>query len=117
MSLHSVSPIVYCVMLEVFGEKCRLASLGLLENERDRPVYLFDEKLDKEKLCQVEEMYNKIMLNCYDVRIWGEDENPDHRYWVSLSRLCPVKVLTSKNTRKIGKLSVRYGKRWVAAGK
>jgi len=69
MSLHSVSNIVYYVMREVFGEKCRLASLGLLENERDRSVYLFDEKLDKEKLCQVEEMYNKIMLNGYDVRI------------------------------------------------
>jgi len=36
---------------------------------------------------------------------------------LSLSRLCPVKAITSKNTRKIGKLSIRQGKRWVAEGK
>ena len=60
-------------------------------------VYLLDEKLDTEKLCREEEMYNKIMLKGYDVRIWGDDANQlIDTGGLSLSRLCPVKAFTLK---------------------
>jgi len=61
MRLHSAAHIVYFLMQEVFGEDWKPASSGLLDEEKERSDYLFEEKLDEEKLKLVEEIANQII--------------------------------------------------------
>jgi alanyl-tRNA synthetase len=52
MRLHSASHLVYYAMMETFGNSCRPASSGLLDDLKDRSDYLFDVPIDKVKLAR-----------------------------------------------------------------
>lgn len=112
MRLHSASHIVYYVMREVFGEKYRPASSGLVDDKKDRTDYLFDERLDIEKLRLVEERSNEIISKGYDVKTWGDDKNPDHRYWkIESFETMSCGGTHVKNTNEMGRIFVRRGKK------
>lgn len=110
MRLHSAAHVVYYVMRQVFGEKCKPASSGLVDDKKDRSDYLFDEKLNKEKLGQVEKRANEVIADEYDVMIWVDEKNPDHKYW----KIEPFEAMSCggthvKNTREIGRILVKRG--------
>jgi len=112
MRLHSAAHIVYYVMHEVFGKECKTASSGLLDDEKDRSDYLFEETLDKEKLRKVEERVNEIISKNYEIKTWGDNKNQDHRYWkIELFEIMSCGGTHVKNTKEIGETSLKRGKK------
>lgn len=109
MRLHSAAHIVYYLMQEVFGEECKPASSGLLDEEKDRSDYLFEEKLDKEKLKVVEEKANQIIERGYEIKTWSENGK---RYWkLELFPTMKCGGTHVKNASEIGKIKVKRGKK------
>ena len=111
MRLHSAAHIVYYVMPKVFGESCKPASSGLLDDKKERADYLFTEKLDKEKLKQVEEEANRIIAEGRTINTWT-DQDGDSRFW----KMDPFPVMACagthvRNSREIGKIAVERGKK------
>ena len=109
MRLHSAAHIVYYLMKKVFGEDCKPASSGLLDEEKERSDYLFKEKLDKEKLKVVEEKASQIIREGYDIKTWSENNK---RYWkMELFPTMKCGGTHVKNTSEIGKIEVKRGKK------
>jgi len=111
MRLHSAAHIVYYVMPKVFGENCKPASSGLLDDQKERADYLFTEKLDKEKLKQVEEEANRIIAEGRTINTWT-DQDGDSRFW----KMDPFPNMACggthvRNSREIGKITVERGKK------
>ena len=109
MRLHSAAHIVYYLMQEVFGKDCKPASSGLLDEEKERSDYLFEEKLDKEKLKVVEEGANQIIKKGYEIKTWTEN---GRRYWkLELFPTMQCGGTHVKNSSEIGKIKVKRGKK------
>lgn len=111
MRLHSAAHIVYYVMPQVFGESCKPASSGLLDDQKERADYLFTEKLDREKLKQVEEEANRIISEGRAISTWT-DQDGESRFW----KTDPFPVMACggthvRNSREIGKIRVERGKK------
>jgi len=111
MRLHSAAHIVYYVMPQVFGEGCKPASSGLLDDQKERADYLFSEKLDREKLKKVEEEANRIISEGRTITTWTEN-NGESRFW----RMDPFPVMACAGThvrdsREIGSIRVERGKK------
>jgi len=111
MRLHSAAHIVYYVMPQVFGEGCKPASSGLLDDQKERADYLFSEKLDREKLKKVEEEANRIISEGRTITTWTEN-NGESRFW----KMDPFPVMACagthvRNSREIGRIRVERGKK------
>lgn len=111
MGLHSAAHIVYYVMPQVFGENCKPASSGLLDEQKDRSDYWFSDKLDRDKLAKVEEEVNRIILEGRTIETWT-DQDGESRYW----KMEPFPVMACagthvKNSREIGRILVQRGKK------
>jgi alanyl-tRNA synthetase len=111
MRLHSAAHIVYYVMPQVFGENCKPASSGLLDDQKDRSDYWFSDKLDREKLGKVEEEANRIILEGRPIETWT-DQDGESRYW----KMEPFPVMACagthvKNSREVGRILVQRGKK------
>jgi len=111
MRLHSAAHIVYYVMPQVFGEGCKPASSGLLDDQKERADYLFSEKLDREKLKKVEEEANRIISEGRTITTWTEN-NGESRFW----KMDPFPIMACagthvRNSREIGKIRVERGKK------
>jgi len=111
MKLHSTAHIVYYVMQQVFGENCKPASSGLLDDQKERTDYWFTEKVDQEKLKKVEEEANKIIQEGRVIATWT-DQDGESRFW----KMDPFPVMACagthvKNSREIGRVSVQRGKK------
>lgn len=107
MRLHSAAHIVFYVMQEVFG--AHPASSGLVDHEKDRNDYLFESRIDREKLKAVSENVNEVIARGYPVRVWQEGET---RYW----KIEPYPVMKCAgthvhNTSEIGPVEVTRGKK------
>ncbi len=109
MKLHSAAHIVYFLMQEVFGKDCKPASSGLLDEQKERTDYLFEEKLDKEKLKSVEEKANQLVEKRYEIKTWSEK---DRRYW-ELKHFPAMQCGGThvKSTREISEIKVKRGKK------
>ncbi|MCJ7430651.1 hypothetical protein MUO83_05495 [Candidatus Bathyarchaeota archaeon] len=109
MRLHSGAHIVYFLMQEVFGEDCKPASSGLLDEEKERSDYLFEEKLDEEKLKLVEEIANQIIKKGYEIKTWSENGK---RYWkMELFPAMKCGGTHVKDSSEIGEIKVKKGKK------
>lgn len=109
MRLHSGAHIVYFLMQEVFGEDCKPASSGLLDEEKERSDYLFEEKLDEEKLKLVEEIANQIIKKGYEIKTWSENGK---RYWkMELFPAMKCGGTHVKDSSEIGEIKVEKGKK------
>ena len=111
MRLHSAAHIVYYVMPQVFGEGCKPASSGLLDDQKERADYLFSEKLDREKLKKAEEEANRIISEGRTITTWTEN-NGESRFW----KMDPFPIMACagthvRNSREIGKIRVERGKK------
>jgi alanyl-tRNA synthetase len=111
MRLHSAAHIVYYLMQQIFGEECKPASSGLLDDQKERADYWFADKLDKEKLKKVEEEANRIIAEGRLITTWT-DQDGESRFW----KMDPFPVMACagthvKNSSEIGKIRVERGKK------
>jgi len=109
MRLHSAAHVVYYIMPKVFGASCKPASSGLLDDRKERADYLFTEKLDREKLKQVEEEANRIISEGRTITTWT-DQDGESRFW----KMDPFPVMACggthvRNSHEIGKIRVERG--------
>ena len=112
MRLHSAAHLVFYAMKEVFGEECRPASSGLLDDEKDRSDYLFNAPIDRAKLVEVEGRVNKLIASALPIAHGSSKEEPDRLLW----RIEGYEPLACggthvRNTAEIGRLKVERGKK------
>jgi len=110
MRLHSASHLVYYVMQEVFGDSCRPASSGMLDDVKDRSDYLFDEPLDRGRLALVEDRVNHLIANGLPITHSLEPGSKERLLW----RVAPFPAMACggthvRNTAEIGRVSLRRG--------
>jgi Ser-tRNA(Ala) deacylase AlaX len=110
MRLHSAAHIVYYVMQQFFGEECKPASSGLLDDQKERTDYWFTDKPDLEKLKRVEEEANRIISEGRAIATWSDEE--ERRFW----KMDPFPVMACggthvKNSQEIGRIRVDRGKK------
>lgn len=110
MRLHSAAHLVYFSMREVFGDSCRPASSGLLDEVKDRSDYLFDPPLDREKLGEVEARVNQLVAAGLPIAHAAEKNDGERLMW----RVEPFEAMACggthvRNTSEIGRVAVRRG--------
>lgn len=111
MRLHSAAHIVYYLMQQVYGEDCKPASSGLLDDQKERADYWFTDKLDREKLKQVEMEANRIIAEGRAIATWT-DQDGESRFW----KMEPFPAMACagthvRNSNEIGKIQVERGKK------
>ena len=110
MRLHSAAHLVYYIMREVFGSRCRPASSGLLDDMKDRSDYLFEEPLDRAKLAEVEKKVNQLIADGLPITHWVEADSGGRLIW----KVAPYPAMECggthvKNTSEIGRVSIKRG--------
>ncbi|MBN1682978.1 alanyl-tRNA editing protein [Candidatus Bathyarchaeota archaeon] len=108
MKLHSAAHLVYYTMQEVFGENCKPASSGLLDDKKDRTDYIFNEPLDKQKLLLVEEKVNNLILDGLPI---SHLKNNEGRFIWKIQNFEAMECGGThvKNTKEIGKVNIKRG--------
>ena len=110
MRLHSAAHLVFYAMSEAFGEGCKPASSGLLDDKKDRSDYLFDAPLDREKLARVEERVNQLVTLGLPISHHPKMESRERFLWkIELFEALACGGTHVRNTREIGRVVVRRG--------
>ena len=112
MRLHSAAHLVFYAMREVFGEDCKPASSGLLDDKKDRSDYLFEAPIDRAKLAEVEERVNRLIASALPVTHAAKPDAPERVLW----RIEGYEPLACggthvRNTAEIGRVRVERGKK------
>ena len=111
MRLHSAAHVVYYLMIEVFGEGCRLASSGIVNENKDITDYLTD-SFDRERLVVVGGRANEIIKKGGEIRTWSEEGKPNYRYWeIDGFPKMPCGGTHPKRLEEIGEIIVKRGKK------
>jgi len=108
MKLHSAAHIVYYFMVNVYGESCKPLTSGIVDENKDRLDYSFEQPIDKEKLKIVEQKANEFIESGKEIK-WWTDEN-DRRHWLVEGipdMFCGGTHV--KNTNEIVKVIVKRG--------
>jgi alanyl-tRNA synthetase len=110
MRLHSASHLVYYIMQEVFGDRCRPVSSGMLDDVKDRSDYLFDVPLDRGKLALVEDRVNRLIADGLLVTHSLEPGSEERLLW----EVTPFPAMACggthiRNTAEIGRVSLKRG--------
>lgn len=109
MRLHSASHLVYYAMREVFGDGCRPASSGLLDEVKDRSDYLFDVPLDRVKLAGVEERVNRLIADGIPITHRQESDGGRLIWMVAPFPAMECGGTHVRNTAEIGRVSLKRG--------
>jgi alanyl-tRNA synthetase len=109
MCLHSASHLVTYAMREVFGDGCRPASSGLLDDVKDRSDYLFDDPIDRVKLAGVEVRVNRLIADGIPIT-HSQESDGGRLIW----RVAPFPAMECggthvRNTAEIGRVSLKRG--------
>jgi len=108
MRLHSAAHIVYHFMVTVYGESCKSLTSGIVDENKDRLDYSFEQSIDKEKLNVVNQKSNEFIEMEKEIK-WWTDEN-GRRHWLvegMPEMFCGGTHV--KNTKEIGKILVKRG--------
>jgi Ser-tRNA(Ala) deacylase AlaX len=112
MRLHSASHIVQYVIEEMLGADCKPTSPGLVDDLKDRTDYSINEKMEPERLKRIEERVNGIIQMGYEIKRYSDQNDPDRRYWkIEPFRPMPCGGTHPRNTKEIGKIILRRGKK------
>jgi alanyl-tRNA synthetase len=110
MRLHSAAHLVYYVMREVFGDGCRPASPGLVDDKKERSDYLFDSPIDRSKLATVEDKVNQLIAANLPITHMPERDGSDRLLWkIEPFEAVPCGGTHVRNTGEIGRVYVRRG--------
>jgi Ser-tRNA(Ala) deacylase AlaX len=111
MRLHSAAHVVYYLMIDVFGEGCRLASSGIVNEKKDITDYL-TESFDRERLAVVESRANELIKKGGEIRTWSDESKSNYRYWeVDGFPKMPCGGTHPKRLEEIGEIIVVRGKK------
>ncbi len=110
MRTHSATHIASCFMKEVFPG-AKNASPGIVGVLKDSMDYIMPEKPSPEKLKQVEDLTNDFMSKNLDIRIEHEPNNPEIRVWKCDKYSMHCGGTHVRNTREIGKVRIKKGKK------
>jgi alanyl-tRNA synthetase len=111
MRLHSAAHVVYYFMIDVFGESCRLASSGIVNEKKDITDYLTD-SFDRGKLGVVERRANELIKKGGEIRTWSDESKPNYRYWeIDGFPKMPCGGTHPKRLEEIGEIIVGRGKK------
>jgi alanyl-tRNA synthetase len=112
MRLHSAAHLVSYLMKETFGEACKPASSGLLDENKDRSDYTGINVKDgvelRERLKIVEEKANRLVEAGGEVKTWTDETG--QRLWEFKGY--PVMACGGthiRNLREVGRIQVRRG--------
>jgi len=112
MRLHSAAHVVYYLMIDVFGEGCRLASSGIVDEKKDITDYLTDSPFDRAKLAVVGSRANELIKRGGEIRTWSDESKPNYRYWeVDGFPKMPCGGTHPKRLEEIGEIIVARGKK------
>ncbi len=109
MKLHSAAHIVYYIMGAVFGESCKIASSGIVDDRKDRQDYLWEGEFPKEKLEIVTDRANKLIEK--NVPIEMKEDNGKRTWIMEPFPPMPCGGTHVKNSGEIGKVKVSKGKK------
>ncbi|MEM3555551.1 MAG: alanyl-tRNA editing protein [Candidatus Micrarchaeia archaeon] len=111
MRLHSAAHVVYYLMIETFGESCKLASSGIVNEKKDITDYLID-SFSREKLAEVERRANEIIKKGGEIRTWSDEQKLNYRYWeIDGFPKMPCGGTHPKRLEEIGEIIVQRGKK------
>ena len=111
MRLHSAAHVVYCLMIDVFGEGCRLASSGIVNERKDITDYLTT-SFDRERLVVVEKRANELIGKGGEIRTWCDESKPNYRLWeIDGFPRMPCGGTHPKRLEEIGGVIVARGKK------
>jgi alanyl-tRNA synthetase len=111
MRLHSASHIVYYIMMDTFGDKCKMASSGLLDELKERSDYMFDSPIDRDRLKEVEERANVLISGGHEIKRYRDPSDPTILWWEMDSHKMKCCGTHPANTREIGKIVITRGKK------
>jgi Ser-tRNA(Ala) deacylase AlaX len=111
MRLHSAAHVVYYILMDMLGEKCKLASSGIVNEKKDITDYITD-SLEKEKLVVVEAKANELIRKGGEIRTWSDEQKPNYRYWeIDGFPKMPCGGTHPKRLGEIGEIVVQRGKK------
>ena len=111
MRLHSAAHVVYYLLIEMFGEKCRLASSGIVNEKKDITDYL-TESFDREKLAEVERKATELIKKGGEIRTWSDEQKPNYRLWeIDGFPKMPCGGTHPKRLEEIGEIAVQREKK------
>jgi alanyl-tRNA synthetase len=113
MKLHSASHIMEHFLYQIFGEMNLVGTF--VDDKKDRSTYESEERLNPEKLAQVEQLCNDFISRNQEIKTWPSEENENIRVW----QCSEIKMFCGgthvRNTEEIG--TVRLKRKNGGAGK
>jgi Ser-tRNA(Ala) deacylase AlaX len=111
MRLHSAAHVVYYFLMGMLGEKCKLASSGIVNEKKDITDYLTD-SLEREKVAEVERKANELIKKGGEIRTWSDEQKPNYRFWeIDGFPRMPCGGTHPKRLEEIGEIVVQRGKK------
>ncbi|MBU0999202.1 alanyl-tRNA editing protein [Patescibacteria group bacterium] len=105
MRIHAASHIMEHFLFEVFGP---LKLTGSYLHERhDKSTYESEERLDSEKLAEVERKANDLITQNLPIETWPDEDRPYFRYWKCGEIQMPCGGTHLKNTSEIGLIKLK----------
>jgi alanyl-tRNA synthetase len=105
MRLHGASHIMEHFLIQVFGELSRLGSK--VDSKKDRSDYGSEERLDNEKLLQVQDLCNKFILGNHMIKTQFHEENENIKVWICEDIRMNCGGTHVKNTSEIGNIRLK----------
>ncbi|NYZ75912.1 alanyl-tRNA editing protein [Candidatus Micrarchaeota archaeon] len=112
MKLHSAAHVVYYILMDVFGEKCKLASSGIVNEKKDITDYLTDSSFEREKLKVIGGKANELIKKGGEIRTWSDEQKPNYRFWeIDGFPKMPCGGTHPRRLEEIGEIMVQRGKK------
>ena len=105
MRIHSASHIMEHFLFQTFGE-LKLTGSHVNENH-DSSTYESKERLDPEKLADVEKKTNEHIKKDLPIETWSDKEKTHFRYWKCGEIQMPCGGTHPKNTSEIGPIHLK----------
>ena len=111
MRLHSAAHLMEYFFYQVFGKQKRIGSS--VDYTKDRSDYESPERLNPEKLKQVQDLVNEFIKQNHEITTWADKNNSEFRYWKADKFEEPCGGTHPRNTKEIGNIKLKrknYGK-------
>lgn len=105
MRVHAASHIMEHFLFQVF-EPLKLVGSHLNE-KHDSSTYESEERLDPEKLAQVEQKANEFIAKNLPIETWSDEKKPYFRYWKCGEIQMSCGGTHPKNTSEIGPIKLK----------
>jgi len=105
MRIHAASHIMEHFLFQVFGP-LKLVGSHLNENN-DSSTYESEERLDPEKLAEVERRANEFIGRGLPIETWPDEKKPSFRYWKCDNIQMPCGGTHPGNTKEIGLIRLK----------